>query len=497
MIGSELAGRYTVLEKIGQGAMGEVYLVNHQHLERQEALKILHADHAHSPELLSRFRREARATNRLQHPNIIAVYDFGQLPDGRFFLTTEYAKGETVDARLDRISRFSTGATMRLFAQVADAIDHAHSRGVIHRDLKPDNMVIVPRRAGQEEQVKVVDFGIAKIIAPDYADSLMSTDPSDVLGTPPYMAPEQVNGNGSDPRSDIYALGCVVFELLAGQPPFIGGWIDIMQAHVAVEPPRICDRRDDVSLELQEVILKCLAKDPEKRFQTGSDVRAALAGVPAGAEIANDSAAATGQEPIASAPAIRVNTGAATTRLTREDLELAFQLTVRKTAEALVDCGCRDFRLTVGRAEITSVEGELERIAGEIDELQRRLDAVEQRGREFETSLRFAMGELRFDRQQAEKGGEDVGEALPTQLAKLEQRLGEVTRQTEDKIEQLTDRATGLLAEKVEREHELAKLFTALDVLVEDLASRYVQDESVQRLVANLTRLRSRLQRPG
>ncbi len=490
MIGTELAGRYRVLERIGEGAMGEVYLVEHRHLGRREALKILHATHAKAPELLSRFRREARATNRLQHPNIVAVYDFGQLPDGKFFLTTEYADGETVDARMARVGRFSPTGARDMLAQVADAIDHAHARGVIHRDLKPDNMVLVPRRGGQGEIVKVLDFGIAKIIAPDYADSLRSTNPSDVLGTPPYMSPEQVHGNGTDPRIDIYAVGCVAYELLAGVPPFDGDWIDIMQAHVATEPPRICDRRPDVTLELQEVILKCLEKDPGKRFQTGKEIRAALDRVPD----TQDDASPPQQQARPAGPSNRISTGASTVQLTSKDVESTFQATLRRVAEALIDRGCRDFRLTVATAEITSVDSELERIRGEVAELQRRIDAVEQRGREFESSLRFAMGELRFTTQQAQRNDEPVSEEVEHELAKLDQRLRQVNDETEANIEQLTNRATQLLADNTVREAERRQRYAALDQLLEDLAAGFMNDGNVKQLVANLTRLRARLE---
>ncbi|HTM18923.1 MAG TPA: serine/threonine-protein kinase, partial [Kofleriaceae bacterium] len=281
MIGRELQKRYRVLEKLGEGAMGEVYLVEHLGLRRQEAMKVLHAALGDAPDVVARFRREARASNRLEHGNIVGTHDFGRLPDGRFYLTLEYADGEALDMLLRRSGRFPIPRALHVLAQLADAVDHAHSRGVIHRDLKPANMILVERR-GHADVLKVLDFGIAKIIAPDYTETVAATADGQVFGTPAYMAPEQVNGPGRDPRIDLYAIGCIAHELVTGDPPFTGKTIEVMNAHLTRPPTRPSERRREAGIpaELDAIVLRCLEKDPDRRFQTAREILTALRQVP-------------------------------------------------------------------------------------------------------------------------------------------------------------------------------------------------------------------------
>jgi len=262
VIGGELDGRYRILSKVGEGAMGEVYLVEHLGLGRKEALKVLRSS-MDTPSLVTRFRREARATNRLQHPNIVAIHDFGRLPDGRFYIATEYAEGDSLDQVLRRLGVFTVARALPILIQLADAIDHAHSRGVIHRDLKPANLMLFERR-GHGDQLKVLDFGVAKIIAPDDVDSILATGQGEIFGTPAYMAPEQVVAKASDPRIDIYAFGCIAFELVTGDPPFVGRPLEVMSNHMWAPPRRPSQARPaaDIPRRLDEIILTCLEKAP-------------------------------------------------------------------------------------------------------------------------------------------------------------------------------------------------------------------------------------------
>src|SRR5262245_15365142 len=180
--------------------MGDVYLAEHLEFRRKEALKILAPTLALDPRFVSRFRREARAVNRLRHPNIIGIYDFGQLPDGRFYLAMEYADGEPVWSRLRRDEVLPVPIALHVLGQLAHAVHHAHSRGVVHRDLKPANLILIG------DTLKVLDFGIAKIVAADHAESVAVSTGNIVYGTPNYMSPERARGVGSDPRSDLYAI---------------------------------------------------------------------------------------------------------------------------------------------------------------------------------------------------------------------------------------------------------------------------------------------------
>ncbi len=187
MIGTVLHDRWRILSSLGQGGMGEVFLAEHLELGRKEALKILSPSLAVDPQFVSRFRREARAVNRLRHPNIIAIHDFGQLPDDRFFLSMEYADGESVHRILKREQVLEVPRALHLLGQLAYAVHHAHSRGVVHRDLKPGNLIAV----GDDETLKVLDFGIAKIVASDHAESVALSSTNIVYGTPKYMSPER------------------------------------------------------------------------------------------------------------------------------------------------------------------------------------------------------------------------------------------------------------------------------------------------------------------
>ncbi len=273
---------YRIIRKLGEGGMGEVYLAHHTVLDRPEALKILLPSLAVESEFVSRFRREAQALNRLQHPNIVSVYDSGQLPDGRLYLATEYVEG----TRLDRVVRAAQGSlpverVLNILVQLADAIDHAHRCGVIHRDLKLSNLILVSA-PGNAEVLKVLDFGIAKITAHDYEESHVVSREGVVFGTPAYLAPECWQGDTSNPALDIYASGCLAYKMLVGRPPFRGSQLALMHAHLTeqAQPPGERSPESSIPPELDAVIMRCLEKQPAHRFATAADLRVALEQVP-------------------------------------------------------------------------------------------------------------------------------------------------------------------------------------------------------------------------
>jgi eukaryotic-like serine/threonine-protein kinase len=258
--------------------MGEVFLVENEKLGRPEALKILMPSLATDPMFVSRFRREARAVGRLRHPNIIEIFDFGQLEDERFFLSMEYADGASVKDIIKSGGAFSVPRMLHVMGQLAYAVHHAHSRGVVHRDLKPDNLILV----GEHDTLKVLDFGIAKIVASDVDESVALSTGKIVWGTPSYMSPERATGIGNDPRSDLYSMGCLAYELLTGKPPFVGHSTDVVKAHLTVTPvmPGSLLPNARIPAELDAVLAKLLVKKPELRFQTAADLYAALSRVP-------------------------------------------------------------------------------------------------------------------------------------------------------------------------------------------------------------------------
>ena len=266
MIGQAI-NNYQVRQLIGEGGMGTVYLARHPVLEKTAAVKVLRRAHADDEDMVARFMNEARAANAIQHPHIIEVLDVGRLDDGLPYILMEYLDGETLGQRLRRLGRAPLAQTLTIIGQTAAALAAAHASGVVHRDLKPEN-IFLARDAGGAERVKVLDFGIAKLRG-DRSRHRVDTKGT-VVGTPVYMAPEQCRGGVAEPdgRSDIYALGTVMYELLCGRAPFDKGhgYGDVLVMHLLETPlpPRAVV--PELPPEIDAVILRALAKDPGDRF---------------------------------------------------------------------------------------------------------------------------------------------------------------------------------------------------------------------------------------
>lgn len=261
---------YDVVERIGGGGMGTVYRARHKVLNKTVAIKMLHKELAGDPVNLRRFQIEATAAGSLTHANLAAVYDSGVTEDGTPYLVMDYLQGVSLDAILKKEGFLEYDRFFNIFGQVCEALTHAHSKSIVHRDLKPSNIVIV-RLEGGHEHVKLVDFGIARVLQRSLADGSRLTQTGEVIGSPDYMSPEQCLGLDPDQRSDIYSLGVVMYEALAGRPPFRGdNNIQIIVAHINKEPRLISKLRPDlrIPLELEDLIMKALSKEPEKRFQS-------------------------------------------------------------------------------------------------------------------------------------------------------------------------------------------------------------------------------------
>jgi serine/threonine protein kinase len=272
MISSDLprgamVGEYSIEEKIGEGGMGQVYRAQHPRIGKMAAVKVLAAELTQDLTIVRRLLQEARAVNQIHHPNIVDIFSFGELPDGRPYFVMEYLQGESLETALTRES-LPRAEIVPLFEQLCLALGAAHKAGFIHRDLKPDNLWVV-RTPNQAPALKILDFGIAKTMD-DAAPSLTKT--GQVMGTPHYMAPEQAMGRPVDERTDIYALGVILYRLAAGVVPFPDQSVNaVIVKHATQDAPRPSSHRR-LPAPFDTVIMRCLAKDPSQRPQTTGDL---------------------------------------------------------------------------------------------------------------------------------------------------------------------------------------------------------------------------------
>lgn len=264
-MGRVVGGRYRVGERLGSGGMGTVYAARHVELDREVAIKVLPSTALGNPTSVERFLREARVVSRLAHPNIVGVTDFGQLPDGALYFVMERVRGLTLGALIDAEAPMRPARVVQIARQIALALGAAHASGVVHRDVKPDNVLI--EGDGPETRARVVDFGVAKIV--DARQRLTRTGV--VCGTPLYLSPEQAGGRPVDARSDVYALGVVMYEMVTGVTPFqsTGDVIELIHAHLSATPPPVAAHRLPHALGgLEAVVDRALAKDPADRFES-------------------------------------------------------------------------------------------------------------------------------------------------------------------------------------------------------------------------------------
>lgn len=271
-------GSYRLLEVIGRGGMGRVYLAEHVRLGRRVALKVLRPEYAVKRDSVARFFQEAKAVNKIRHRNIVDVTDFVELDDGTTFIIMELLRGVSLGRVLRTQGPPEHARTLYVVAQVCDALEAAHSVGIVHRDLKPDNIFLTRDDMGGE-LVKLLDFGVAKLLSQD--DFALQTAAGSVVGTPAYMSPEQAAGLDVDGRSDVYALGAILYELCTGQPLFraraFGEYVNKHMNEVPI-PPRTTPGGGQITEELEEVILKCLEKKAEDRYPNVGQLREAILG---------------------------------------------------------------------------------------------------------------------------------------------------------------------------------------------------------------------------
>jgi eukaryotic-like serine/threonine-protein kinase len=276
--GDLVADRYRLVELLGEGGMGAVFRAEHIHMRKAVALKVLLPELTTHPEAVARFAREAVAAGNIDHPNVAAATDFGQLPNGSFFLVLELIEGRSLREELAS-GRLEPARALRIVSGIVAGVEAAHAKGIVHRDLKPENVMLVER--GGEDAVKVLDFGIARMdpaaSEAESAEKPKLTQVGAIMGTPDYMAPEQALGQPVDARTDLYSLGVMLYELLAGHCPFQGGAVSVMREHVLSEAPPLPDEVvARVPAGIPDVIRRLLAKDPSERPATAAELRALL-----------------------------------------------------------------------------------------------------------------------------------------------------------------------------------------------------------------------------
>jgi len=467
-MGTVVGGRFKVLELLGKGAAGEVYVAEHTDLGRRYAIKVLKETVEADVTMVERFRREARAAGRLDHPNIVYISDFGRMEDGRLYLVMEYVPGNTLQEVIKAAPhhRLPRSQALEILRQTADALSAAHEAGVVHRDIKPGNLLLSAAPGGGD-RVKILDFGLAKIMIESELTAL--TGRGEMFGTPAYMSPEQARGDPIDAKTDLYALGILGFELLTGRLPFITKSIPQMMLCHQQDPvpdPQSLLGSDEPPLpvELKALVLQCLAKEPEKRPATAGALARAIEGLDAsqhastvtlpvvqdpslyGHDPASPQVVASPPEAqppdwaggtvvAGSAEAVRTvlerHADGATRRVWA--LDQAGKVG-RSMATRMVSFGLGGAALQAGLIELGRLEHEQIDLETELAVYRSRLEEQEMRLRERIARLRYAVADLSVERGRSiDTGAPDPATVLDIdyQIGELEKRLGEVSRKEE------------------------------------------------------------------
>lgn len=286
LVGTTIAGRYRVDSLLGEGGMGAVYQVQHLGIRKRMALKLLRPDLVSMPSALTRFEREAMASAHFEHPNVAAAVDFGRTEEGRCYLVLEYVEGRELRKEIERAGGpLPAARALFLVRQIVSALVRAGELGIVHRDLKPENVMLV-RKDGHDDFVKILDFGLAHLARPIVEEEAGTessakklTQTGEIFGTPAYMAPEQAFGGAADARTDLYAAGVILYELLTGVRPFVGrSPLILIQQVLSTPAPAMKERAPGVTVlpELEALVLRLLAKKPEERVQTPQELLAAI-----------------------------------------------------------------------------------------------------------------------------------------------------------------------------------------------------------------------------
>jgi len=539
MEGTIVGGRFRITRLIGEGGMGAVYEATHETLPRKFAIKILRPELAYQKNFIERFRREAIASARVEHPNVIYITDFGYTEEGSVYLVMEYLEGVGLDEVIGRHTRLPVHRALPILIQVADALDHAHRMNVIHRDLKPENILLTEVR-GHKDVVKILDFGIAKLQEPEFANVAL-TMKGQVFGTAEYMSPEQATGEPLDGRSDLYAVGCLAYEMLTGDPPFLGPPVEVLRAHVRKTPlPPSSKLRGTQSIPpaLDALVLRCLAKEPDERYQSGAELRRDLMKVRAILFTMSDEIVGRKRPPSSAVPSVRsrmtegwhslggkvpellapveggvffgeppATSTALHPRLPEDDperLRADYRDLLRELALALVKAVLAPPETSEILERLLVAEEEIAALTGTIALSEQNFDRIRFEYSQREKRLRYAILDLSMEQAKlkglaAADPASAAGLAgqihdLAFQIGELNKRCEEVEEDRKRQIQELNGEVQRYRQSRTELEEETAELFQALHSQVEALRPASSSDE-LRGLYAGLDGLRGSIDR--
>lgn len=466
LIGTKIGDRLTLVEKIGKGGMGTVYRARHELLERDFAVKVLRSDMRKDPVVVERFKREARAASRLEHPNVVYISDFDQMQDNRFYIVMEYIAGKSLRQILQDDGPLDISRACAILAQVSDALDYAHEKGVIHRDLKSENIFIHIQRG--EERVKILDFGLAKVVS-DALDFQSITSEGQIFGTPETMAPEQITSGQLDHRVDIYALGVLTYEMLIGKPPFSGPMLAVLMCHKKQPAPAPSLARSDVPAVLDSLVLKAMEKEPSRRFSRAAEMNSIYKMVLKEVTDSGKKITLVGanSREIRS-PAISVETDS------KAAIELSYRECLMEIAEQMNDRGIGSSHIKEQLDILRESSDNLAILREELNVSTRQFEKIEETGRERTSKLRHAIISLNMEYKALISSGASSEECsdIQYQLTELETQLEKLTISQEEQDNSFGDVINAVRRKIDESIYRLEEAYIGLSELIE--ASRHL-----------------------
>ncbi|MBU1240827.1 protein kinase [Myxococcota bacterium] len=493
LVGLKISDKLTLVEKIGRGGMGTVYKARHEILERDFAVKILRSDMRKDPVVVERFKREARAASRLEHPNVVYISDFDQLSDGRFYIVMEYIPGQSLRDVIQEEGPLAIDRACKILMQVADALDYAHERGVIHRDLKSENIFITNRR--DMERVKILDFGLAKLVS-DALDLQSITSEGQIFGTPETMAPEQIASIKVDHRVDLYALGVLTYEILLAKPPFSGPMLQVLMAHKKQPVPRPSSERSDIPTALDDLVIRSMEKEPADRYSRAAEMQMVYQ------QVINDLSRRSSDRSVFSMERGRSKSfvqipAQESAPQEKEWLRRQFNEFVLEVAEHLRDRDFGSTKLTQQLATILELEEQVTSLRSERAIYVNKYDSLEHSGRLRSSKLRHAIISLNLELKSLHASGNEdqITTDVKFQLMELEKRLAKVVSMQETDEKELETRIARLNSKAEELEYEIARGNESILQMVEEARETVGNSSTLKTAYSQLDEMKKRLKK--